>query len=148
MCPLRIHFHCLVVHLVGSFGSNTRRYYRLDLTCWWYIVGSIVRFFGTIPFQGRRTVFQAVSTGHDFAALALHSRSLRHSRMSRHRDVLLNAAWTYRAAAAPADLDCALGLDLLRETMVVVLRQEHVKGNVPCGWAPGVPMQLPLRSKR
>ncbi|KAL3190606.1 hypothetical protein MRX96_019449 [Rhipicephalus microplus] len=114
MCPLRIHFHCLVVYLVGSFGSNTRRYYRLDLPCWWYIVGSIVRSFGTIPLQGRRTVFQAVSTGHDFiAALALQSRSLRHSRMSRHRDVVLNAAWTHWAAAAPADLDCALDLGLL-----------------------------------
>lgn len=47
--------------------------------------------------------------------------------MSRHQDRVLNEAQTRHAGGAPAVLDCALGLGLLRETMVEALRQEHVK---------------------
>ncbi|KAL1483234.1 hypothetical protein MTO96_013062 [Rhipicephalus appendiculatus] len=44
------------------------------------------------------------------------------------------------AVAAPAALDCALGLGQQLETMVEALREEHAEGDVPCGWAPGALM--------
>ncbi|KAH6920155.1 hypothetical protein HPB50_028856 [Hyalomma asiaticum] len=62
--------------------------------------------------------------------------------MVQHRDAVRNAARQRRAAAAPAALDCALGLGLQFQTMAEALREEHVAGDVPCGWAPGSSPQL------
>ncbi|KAL1414061.1 hypothetical protein MTO96_007765 [Rhipicephalus appendiculatus] len=57
--------------------------------------------------------------------------------MVQHRDAVWNAARQRLAVAAPAALDCALGLGQQLETMVEALREEHAEGDVPCGWAPG-----------
>ncbi|KAL1476194.1 hypothetical protein MTO96_036692 [Rhipicephalus appendiculatus] len=68
--------------------------------------------------------------------------------MVQHRDAVRNAAWQRLAVAAAAALDCALGLGQQLETMVEALREDHVEGDVPCGWAPGALMYLPQQSKK
>ncbi|KAL1482665.1 hypothetical protein MTO96_050307 [Rhipicephalus appendiculatus] len=51
--------------------------------------------------------------------------------MVQHRDAVWNAARQRLAVAAPAALDCALGLGQQLETMVEALREERVEGDVP-----------------
>ncbi|KAL1442178.1 hypothetical protein MTO96_046511 [Rhipicephalus appendiculatus] len=138
---------CSVGHLAGSFGRYIRRHSRRDLTCRSFIAGSIVWSLGTRPLRDRRTVFHAVSSGsHLIGALQCSCLtvadvwSFGRVEMVQHRDAVWNAARQRLAVAAPAALDCALGLGQQLETMVEALREEHAEDDVPCGWAPGALM--------